>query len=253
MSLKKIKIISSCVAFIVLSIIPFCHSIAATCNSSTAEPVGQCNVCSEPGYRCTRKGAIFSCTRDETCEEEPTCTPKDGYCAINRDCCPGYICTNSKCSDCIGAGSSRTCSSSSDCCDPAICDNGKCMLDPLNIGCSKYGEPCDSKTRCCTGMTCNINTCGPSLNDSYKGPKITNWQELISPVARILYYGALFIGFCYVVISGYMLMTSEGDPKKTQDAQGQLTAAIIGIIFVLLSAAILRVIINSLIGGNISI
>ncbi len=48
----------------------------------------------------------------------------------------------------------------------------------------------------------------------------------------------------FVVIAGYTLMTSEGNPQKTQEGQEQLTAAIIGIAFILLSSAIIRVIIN---------
>jgi len=44
-------------------------------------------------------------------------------------------------------------------------------------------------------------------------------------------------------------MTSEGNPQMVQQGQEQLTAAILGIIFILLSAAILRVIISSILGA----
>lgn len=87
----------------------------------------------------------------------------------------------------------------------------------------------------------------------YKGPKITSLGAIINPTAKILYYGGLFIGISFIVLSGYKLMTSQGNPQKTQDAQEQLTAAILGIVFILLSAAILRVIINQIVGGEISI
>jgi len=251
MSLKNFKTFTFFVVFGVMYVLLPHYSFAAKCDAYTAEPVGTCEVCDQPGYRCARKGSVYSCVLDESCGEETTCTPKGGYCGLSRDCCVGYICESSICKSCHVAGTS--CSSNSECCDPAICSNGTCKIDLFGTECSTYGEPCDSETPCCSTLTCNINTCGPALDDTYKGPRITSWQNLITPVAKALYYGALFLGFCYIVISGYMLMTSEGDPKRTQDAQGQLTAAIIGIIFILLSAAILRVIINSLIGGNISI
>ena len=40
-------------------------------------------------------------------------------------------------------------------------------------------------------------------------------------------------------------MTSEGNPQKVKEGQEELTAAIIGTFFILLSVAILRVIISS--------
>ncbi|NMB91721.1 DUF4282 domain-containing protein [candidate division WWE3 bacterium] len=215
---------------------PTTHILLGACSMNNVcckvKPTG--NECTDKGYTCspTSPGSLYK-------QVSYSCSNTADKCwALITECTHKCVPTG-KCKE-IAIGN---CGSNEVCCKKEIVD----------LFCAKYGEPCEKPSDCCTGMTCNINTCGPSLNDSYKGPKITNWQELISPVARILYYGALFIGFCYVVISGYMLMTSEGDPKKTQDAQGQLTAAIIGIIFVLLSAAILRVIINSLIGGNISI
>jgi hypothetical protein len=43
-------------------------------------------------------------------------------------------------------------------------------------------------------------------------------------------------------------MVSQGNPQQTQDAQEQLTAAILGIIFILLSVTILRVILGKVMG-----
>ena len=85
----------------------------------------------------------------------------------------------------------------------------------------------------------------------YTGPVIKNLQDILGPVAKMLYYGGLAIGVFFIILSGYRLMTSEGDPQRTKAAQEQLTTAIIGIIFILLSVTILRVIINQIIGKNI--
>jgi hypothetical protein len=43
-------------------------------------------------------------------------------------------------------------------------------------------------------------------------------------------------------------MVSQGNPQQTQDAQEQLTAAIFGIVFILLSVTIIRLILTKIIG-----
>lgn len=45
-----------------------------------------------------------------------------------------------------------------------------------------------------------------------------------------------------IIISGYKLMASQGNPEKVQGAKEQLTAAIIGLLFVIFSLVILHVI-----------
>ena len=61
---------------------------------------------------------------------------------------------------------------------------------------------------------------------------------------------AIILGFILIVIGGYMFMTSQGDPKKTMEAKERLTSAIMGMLFVLLSIGILRILIGSLITGE---
>jgi hypothetical protein len=73
-------------------------------------------------------------------------------------------------------------------------------------------------------------------------------SKLLGPVAKVLYYGGLAIGIFFIILSGYNLMTSGGNPQKTQSAQEQLTAAIIGIMFILLSSTILRIVVDEIIG-----
>ncbi|MGI5898066.1 MAG: pilin [Candidatus Dojkabacteria bacterium] len=50
----------------------------------------------------------------------------------------------------------------------------------------------------------------------------------------------------FIIQGGYMWMTSSGDPAKIQQAQGTLTWAIIGLIFVILSSSILSAIIKAI-------
>ncbi len=50
------------------------------------------------------------------------------------------------------------------------------------------------------------------------------------------------IAIILIIISGYRMMVSQGDPEKIKDAREQLTAAIIGLLFVIFSLVILQVI-----------
>lgn len=52
--------------------------------------------------------------------------------------------------------------------------------------------------------------------------------------------GGLAVGL--IIISGYKIMTSQGDPEKLEDGKETLTAAISGLIFIILSATIFRLI-----------
>lgn len=45
-----------------------------------------------------------------------------------------------------------------------------------------------------------------------------------------------------IIITGYRLMTSQGDPEKVKNAREQLTAAIVGLLFIIFSLVILQLI-----------
>jgi hypothetical protein len=45
-----------------------------------------------------------------------------------------------------------------------------------------------------------------------------------------------------IIASGYRLMTSQGDPEKVKGAREQLTAAIVGLLFIIFSLVILQAI-----------
>ncbi len=107
------------------------------------------------------------------------------------------------------------------------------------------GYPSNSKA-CCENVSGNYNIVYDDL--AYRGPVIDNLSKILDPITKILYYGGLAIGVFFIVLSGYKLMTSQGDPQKTKEGQEQLTAAILGIFFILLSAAIIRIILNQVIG-----
>jgi len=76
--------------------------------------------------------------------------------------------------------------------------------------------------------------------------------DLLPILYRLLLPASIFIGLALIVINGYGLLTSEGEPQKVQNAKDGLTSAIIGIVFVVLSMVLYRLIVTSLIGSGVS-
>jgi hypothetical protein len=50
------------------------------------------------------------------------------------------------------------------------------------------------------------------------------------------------IAVILIILSGYRLMISQGNPENIKNAKEQLTAAIIGLLFIIFSLVILQVI-----------
>ena len=50
------------------------------------------------------------------------------------------------------------------------------------------------------------------------------------------------IALIFIIISGYRIMASRGNPEALQGAQEQLTSAIIGLLFIIFSLVILQII-----------
>jgi hypothetical protein len=81
---------------------------------------------------------------------------------------------------------------------------------------------------------------------------MTVLQELLKHAHTIIMAVAVIIGVVLILVHGYGLMTSQGDPRKVQDSKEGLTSAIIGMIFVLGSVSILRVVLKAVVGGGVS-
>ena len=135
--------------------------------------------------------------------------------------------------------------------------------------CKSWGNICGGAgdTTCCNDSVGNTVNCVATIGGRYQcggdtfdwgipppieysGP-ILNLEEIIRVLYRILFPVGIAFGAFMVIKSGYAIMTSEGNPTKVMEAKEDLTSAIIGLLFVLLSAVILRVIISSLLGADI--
>ncbi len=72
--------------------------------------------------------------------------------------------------------------------------------------------------------------------------QLTELGAILDKVMNLLFPFAGIVCVIFIIIGGYMWLTSAGDPAKIQQAQGTLTWAIIGLVFVLIAVAIIKVI-----------
>jgi len=69
---------------------------------------------------------------------------------------------------------------------------------------------------------CNITTT--------TAPTLQEIECLVKNILAIIIPFAGLAAFVILLIGGFQYLTSGGDPKKTQEAQGVITGAVIGII-----------------------
>jgi len=235
------------------------HPDTLACNFSTQK----CQLCGSEGQLCCNNST--KCDSGLECYggvcknpgNEPTtdCNEENEICCYNWGVGGGNTCqiidgTPPNFEECYCQGGGDLVCTRSDtvgrCTNPNSCggDGQECCEYPIE-------PPCDSGLECST----TLNICGHWYNPNppgppsliYNGPVIENLEDILGPVTRMLYYGGLAIGIFFIILSGYRLMTSEGDPQRVKGAQEQLTSAIIGIVFILLSVTIIRVIIDEII------
>jgi len=75
-------------------------------------------------------------------------------------------------------------------------------------------------------------------------PRIEEFFRGIDTVYDALVPFAILLAVLFVVIGGYMWMTSSGEPERVKRAQGTLTWAIIGLIFILIVSLLLNGIVD---------
>ena len=98
-------------------------------------------------------------------------------------------------------------------------------------------------------------------NFSFGQHAVTNtvWNSFVDNMfftfdeAAAMFYNVLFpvgiaLGILAIITAGYAFLTSQGQPDRVKDAREKLTSAVVGILFIVLSLVILRVIIGTLFG-----
>lgn len=152
------------------------------------------------------------------------------------------------------------------CDDPLPCECGDTSPECTAGGnCRVKGDVCADETGfiegCCVGEgPCadwdgdGISNCGPPNEtttesaSAYAGP-IVNLESLLSNAYRFAYPIAIAIfGIPTILLSGYKIMTSQGDPAKIKEGKEGLTAAIAGIMFIIAALSILAFILRNFLG-----
>lgn len=76
--------------------------------------------------------------------------------------------------------------------------------------------------------------------------------EAINSVLTFVFVIAVLLVFLYIVWGGITWITSGGDKGKTEEARNKITAAVVGLIILLASFAILQLVIRFFTGGDIN-
>jgi len=66
--------------------------------------------------------------------------------------------------------------------------------------------------------------------------------EIVSGLLPYLFAGAGLLLLLYLLLGGLQLMTSGGDPKKTQEAKGKITNALVGFIIVFIAYWLVQIV-----------
>ena len=77
-------------------------------------------------------------------------------------------------------------------------------------------------------------------------PTIGGMGAILDNVMNIVFPVAGIICVIFIIIGGYMWIASAGDPSKVKQAQGTLTWAIIGLVFVLIAVLVVKTIVDAL-------
>ncbi|MFZ5424399.1 MAG: hypothetical protein ACOZAO_01240 [Patescibacteria group bacterium] len=77
-------------------------------------------------------------------------------------------------------------------------------------------------------------------------PDTCDLGDLIRSVYDVARPLAIIFGFIMILVAGYKITTSQGDPMKVKVAKEDMSSAILGLIFVLIAVGFLRMILNNL-------
>jgi hypothetical protein len=167
---------------------------------------------------------------------------------------------------CLTAGATCT-SGSTDCCKSAnlSCQNSGAGTWTCSVT-NMAGTPCTTEGACgtsggeckpgfkCTGGACvavsAADPCVLSLSNTYN-TYLNSFDSLLAAIYRLLFPIGIVLGVFFIVLAGYKIMVSEGNPQKVKEGQEELTAAVLGTLFILLSVVLLRIIIKSILGVTV--
>jgi hypothetical protein len=219
----------------------------------------------QSGMRCDGDGCggpdgTSSCSASYSCQEEligtdkfcnfaPGCLDNAGdACETAADCGPGYGCVYSVINGRMGCSPSPNSETENPTPGGGYAGEGAACF---SSGCN---DPICGKGYSCDNSICvqNSSCVGDVLKVPYEGPRIRSLATLIARFYNIMFPAALLIGVIMMIKGGYEIMTSEGNPQLAKAGQEDLTAAVVGSLFIVMSGMILRMIIVQILGGTVA-
>ena len=131
-----------------------------------------------------------------------------------------------------------------------------CPCDPAAPSCS-FGSVCDPATSSCrfvcdpTIASCPPGTIPPPtsqvtgscpLNPPFNGLCAISPWGFVSAIITLLFTAAGIIAFLYLLWGGFEWITSSGEKEAVKLAREKITGAVIGLVIVLFSFAIIKVV-----------
>jgi hypothetical protein len=202
-----------------------CRDTSVTC-AVGGDQVNNCRnkgscICLEPlpscDTSCNSSTACCTCTTDhyEWNAAAGNCQPNGGAPAGSKPMNPVY---------------KNTCNLDKETCSHA---DGSCQPKGLS-GYQVPPPPCNG------GVVGTDGQC-PSIGSAL-GAISTSPQGLVKSIFAILLSITGMVAVILIIIAGFKLMTSQGNPEKIKDAREQLTAAIIGLMFIIFSFVFIQTI-----------
>lgn len=142
---------------------------------------------------------------------------------------------NSFAQSCTPTIPSTLCGANGQCGDDSYCACQTVPNAPPSCNCAFILVPCG----------CTVNPSQPGCNN-FTNPQ--DPEDLIRAIYDLSRPIAIVLGVLIIIVSGYTIMTSQGDPRAVQNAKENLTSGIMGLIFILVAVSLLRIIISSLVG-----
>jgi hypothetical protein len=223
-----------------------CISCEVSCNTE-----GEPCPCCPPNYVCNDATNLCELASEPTCSVYGAlCGPTHGFPPGEGEdgpCCPGF--------DCIlnPVTGQSACRSPGDVCRALAGDcRDSCSDDEQPIGADEGGPGVDCPTStpiCCVFAgyppgpeRCMIDGEAVGINTAIGCIPVEDTQSFIT---FLLSWGigiAGGIAFLLVIYAGFMITTSAGNPQRLQAGKELLTAAIMGLVLLVASTFILRVI-----------
>lgn len=230
------------------NIVPF-KSQSACSSGQTCSRTGQggcqsnCNIGS--GGSCDMRGSVPCCISGLVCrggsvasppfsavpgkcQTPPACSEQNEGCAVDSDCCN----TNLKC-QAVRFGTIMQLKCASACPDGTVYSE----TAPGIYGCITVNE--QGVAPVCSKLNSN-GTCAQV--DTGLGTIGTDPQSLIQSLFGLILSISGGIALLLIIISGYRVLASQGNPEALKGAKEQLTAAIVGLLFIIFALVILQII-----------